>query len=156
MILRFAIVLVVELLTLGAVTVWAVLDPRPLAWTSLTIVALLASPVLAATAFHLLWRPMLAPFPACEPAPDAVRRRYQSFGLGPVNMGLCVHAAVDDEHLHLVPLAILQSLGARSASIPWSALEPIGTSGRIARLAGKHRLEGPRWCMELVAAASQR
>ncbi len=111
---------------------------------SITVVGYIAA--VAAAAFHFLWNPVLAPYPARRPASDAVRRRYQSFGLGIVNMGGSIHAAADDECLHLVPLRIWQALGARSASIPWSALTPIGRSGRVARL-GACRLDGPAWCM---------
>jgi len=107
---------------------------------------------IAASAFHLVWRPILAAYPARVPAADAVRRRFQSFSIGCVNMGLSIHVAADDEFLHLVPLGIWRMLGANPASIPWSALTPVGRSGRAARLDG-HRLEGPRWCMALIGGS---
>ena len=67
-----------------------------------------------------------------------------------VNMALGVHVAVDDEYLHLEPLAIWRCLGARPASIPWTAMEPVGTNGRVVRVAG-HRLDGPKWCLSLAS-----
>ncbi len=146
---RFLLVVVVEIALISGVIVWSVMRPSSVSAAAVTIVSVGGIVAILASVFHLLWRPMLAPFPAQEPAPDAVRRRFQSFGIGIVNMGLSIHVAVDDEYLHLVPLAIWQSLGARPASIPWSAMEPIGSSGRVVRVAG-HRLGGPKWCMGLA------
>ena len=150
---RFLIVVLVQAAVIAGAAFWMVLDPSVLSSTALTIVCLASIPALAATAFRCLWSPMLEPFPPHEPAPDAVQRYFQSFGLGIVNMALSVHAAADDEYLHLTPLPIWRALGARAASIPWSAMEPVGKSGRVARVNG-HRLDGPKWCMELVAPRS--
>ena len=104
---------------------------------------------MAMAAFHFLWRPMLVDYPAVEPAPDAVRRNFQSFGIGIVNMGLSIHVAVDETYLHLTPFRLWRLLGASPASIPWSVMEPVGSSGRVVRFDGR-RMDGPKWCMELA------
>ncbi len=155
MIARFLVILLLVLGAFAGVGVWVTKHPGPWSGSAAGFVCLGGIVVLAAAAFHLLWRPMLAPFPPQEPAPDAVRRRFQSFGIGIVNMGCSIHVAVDEHYLHLVPLAIWRALGARPASIPWSAMEPVGTSGRVVRVAG-HRLDGPKWCLELAGEGSER
>lgn len=99
--------------------------------------------------FHLLWRPMLKPYPWVEPTEDAVRRNFQSISIDMVNLGLSVHIIADENHLHLVPASFIRVFGASPASIPWSALRPHGRHGRAVKL-GSHVIRGPRWCMELA------
>ena len=154
MIARFLVILLLVLAAFAGVGYWVTKQPGPWSGSATGLVCVGGVAALAAAAFHLLWRPMLRPFPPQEPAPDAVRRRFQSFGIGIVNMGCSIHVAVDDDYLHLVPLAIWQALGARPASIPWSAMEPVGKSGRVVRVAG-HRLDGPKWCMELASPGAR-
>jgi len=148
---RFITLMLVVIGIITAAAYWTVRQPGPASSAAVTLALGAGIAAIAAGAFHLLWRPMLAPFPAREPAADAVRRRFQSFGIGIVNMGLSIHVAADDDYLHLVPLAIWRALGARPASIPWSAMEPVGRSGRVVRVNG-HRLDGPKWCMRLAGA----
>ena len=144
-------IVLLDLVLTGAAVVWLVMYPGA---AGVVAVGLMAGgggiAMLAVGAFRGLWRPMLAPFPACAPAEDAVSRRFQSIGLGIVNMGASVHITADEDYLHLVPLRIWQLLGASPASIPWSAMEPEGTSGRVVRVNG-HRLVGPAWCISLAA-----
>ena len=146
---RFLLVLLLEIIAFTAVAVWVLRQAGLLSGTVVGLVCFGGIVLIVATVFHLLWRPMLKAFPPRQPAPDAVRRRFQSFGLGIVNMGFSIHVAADDEYLHLVPLAIWRSLGARPASIPWSSMKPVGKSKRVVRVNG-HRLDGPKWCMELA------
>jgi hypothetical protein len=148
--LRLLLVMLIESVAFTAAILWAVTSPGPLSATVATIVALGGVVLIAYGAFHGFWRPMVAPFPPREPGPDAVRRRYQSFSFGIVNMGLSIHVAADDEYLHLIPLGPWQALGATPASIPWSAMKPVGKSG-CAAMVGGHRMVGPAWCMELIA-----
>ncbi|MCP3906325.1 MAG: hypothetical protein GY715_22105 [Planctomycetes bacterium] len=149
MYVRFLLLLAAVAVPFVGMVAWLLSQPSAWSRSALVIVVIAAFACGIATVFGCLWRPMLAPFPPREPAPDAVRRRFQSFGLGIVNMGLSVNVAVDDECLHLMPLAIWQTLGARKASIPWSAMEPVGASRRVVRVNG-HRLDGPKWCMQLA------
>jgi hypothetical protein len=99
-------------------------------------------------------RDISSKFPPSDPRPDAVRRRFQSFKFGLVNLGWCVHVAVDDRHLHLSPTRLARWLGMRAMSVPWEAIEvvgkaTIGSSIRV-RIAGEEIL-GPAWCLNLAA-----
>lgn len=150
--LRFGFVLLV--LTIGeAFAIWGIIagmgHSHPLVGVVFGAFVLAYVGIVAFASFHYLWNPVLAPYPPRDPAPDAVRRRCQSFGLGCVNMSGSVHVAVDEEYLHMTPLAIWRMLGANAASIPWSALTALDRSGRFALL-GACRLHGPKWCMELA------
>ena len=109
-----------------------------------------------ATIIHWGWGPMRREFPAREPGDDAVWRRYQSFRLGLLNLGYCIHVAADEHYLHLVPIKPLRAFGGRPASIPWDAIRIESRSGRgkwITARVGTHTLRGPSWCLELASAA---
>jgi hypothetical protein len=99
------------------------------------------------------WHPLLRSFPARPPADGAVGRRFQSFRLGLMNLGGCIHVAADEFHLHLTPVRVLQWLSMRPVSIPWEAIELRGSRAgrryREARILGKHVL-GPAWCLDLA------
>lgn len=98
------------------------------------------------------WGPLFHRYPAVEREPNAVHKGFQSFKIGIWNMGWCVHAAVDVDHLHLDPAWLLRRMGARSASIPLDSLwvDPAAASrkgGRVrATLDGTDFL-GPVWCL---------
>lgn len=96
-----------------------------------------------------------ARYPRREPAPDAVRKNFQSFKFGLVNAGLSVHVAVDEHYLHLYPAAILRWAGVRAASVPWSAIQLKGKWGpyRRAKIDGID-ISGPRWCLDLASPTS--
>ena len=124
----------------------------------LVAVFVLTDLVVVGAVFHMAgqnWRELAAPFPAQPVEPDGVRREFQSFKLGMINLGMCVHVAVDAKHLHLYP-ALFMRLAMRAApcSIPWSAitLMPGQKPGKRVLTAqiGKQDLLGPRWCMELA------
>ena len=95
--------------------------------------------------------PLAAAFPPREPAPDAVRRSFQSFSVGLINGGWSYHAAADEHHLHLRPTALVRWFGAAAMSIPWGEirLEPGRGWVRRARVRGI-KIVGPRWCMDLA------
>lgn len=126
--------------------------PQPAIVAILTIATLSYIGVVGAVSFRYIWNPILSPYPPREPANDCISRRYQSFSLGTISMGGSVHASVDDDYLHLVPLTIWRTLGAQSASIPWSDLVPVGRSGCKAKVGGPTgtTLQGPAWCMNLI------
>ncbi len=108
------------------------------------------------------WSQLAGAFPQREVEDDAIVRRNQSFRVGLMIFGFCIHVAADQRHLHLEPAALLQWLGAQPASIPWEAITPHKRlrRGRIkARIEpGTTRRSGPRigglvgpsWCMELA------
>ncbi len=102
------------------------------------------------------WNRMARTHTPVEPAHDAVRRDFQSFKLGIYNLGLAVHVAVDDRHLHLLPARILRWGGAVACSVPWEAVTPLGDRAFRAfavRIAGQ-TLTGPRWALELSSPAN--
>ena len=108
------------------------------------------------TIIKLGWGPLPREFPAREPGDDAVWRRYQSFRLGLMNLGYCIHVAADEQYLHLVPIKPLRILGGRTASIPWEAIRIENRSRRgkwITARVGTHTLRGPSWCLELASDA---
>lgn len=98
------------------------------------------------------WNRMARDHPPVEPAPDAVRKNFQSVKLGIYNLGLCVHVAVDDAYLHLLPARALRWGGSRAASVPWEAITPVGDRAFNAfavKIAGQS-LTGPRWALGLA------
>ena len=116
------------------------------------IVDMIVGVVLVKYLARSVWRPLTTRWPAQDIAEDAVRRRFQSFRIGLVNLGWSIHVAVDERHLHLEPAGFWRRLGLERASIAWSAMEFVGTPGRrwaTVRL-GPHRIQGPAWCLELV------
>jgi len=99
------------------------------------------------------WNKLADDHPAVEPAPDAVRRRFQSFEMNMLNLGLSVHVAVDDRHLHLSPASVIRWAGARPMSIPWDRIEVVGrgwTSRSVRTRIDKIVVWGPAWCFELA------
>jgi hypothetical protein len=112
--------------------------------------------VILFTIVHRGWGPLPRAYPARTPDDDAVRRSYQSFRLGLMNLGYCIHVAADEKYLHLVPIKPLRILGGRTASIPWDAIRIENRSRRgkwITTRVGTHTLRGPSWCLELASVA---
>ena len=145
--LKVTFIVIVYSVAFTSCLLWAIFAPSAIANSVVATVAIGGIVAIAATAFRFVWNPMLAAYPAIQPKPDAVRRHFQSFSLGHVNMGLSIHVAADDAYLHLTPLAIWRLLGAQAASVPWSALN---RTGRSSAMLGKHRIVGPRWCIDLI------
>lgn len=99
------------------------------------------------------WGALASRFPAVPPEPDAVRREFQSFSVGVLNLGWCVHVAVDAAHLHLEPSLVARRWGCRAMSIPWSEVRPAGKGimGFRKVTVGMTTLSGPAWCLGLAA-----
>lgn len=106
-------------------------------------------------AVRTYWSPLPRNFPPRDPAHDAVRRDFQTFKAGLLNLGWSVHVVADAEYLHLRPALLPRLLRIRPASIPWLAVtvDPADqrTYLRHATIAGVD-LHIPRWCAELAAA----
>lgn len=91
--------------------------------------------------------------PPAEPEPDAVRREFQSFKIGIVNLGYSIHVAVDPSYLHLYPSLTARWIGIKPMSIPWESVQ----WKRDTRLSGTHvringtDVYGPAWAMKLAA-----
>ena len=91
--------------------------------------------------------------PPVDPEPGAVRREFQSFKLGILNLGYSIHVAVDASHLHLYPSLTARWIGIKPMSIPWERVE----WRRATRLSGTHvringvDVYGPTWALKLAA-----
>ena len=105
---------------------------------------------------RLGWRWLPREFPATTPRSDAVWRRHQSFRIGMLNLGFCIQVAVDEQHLHLVPIKPLRAFGAAAASIPWQSIRILthtpGDRWITVRI-GTRTMKGPAWCLELASRA---
>jgi hypothetical protein len=108
---------------------------------------------------RMVWGSMRDRFPAVEPQPDAVTRRYQSFRFGVVNFGCAIHVTADETHLHLSPLGFMQKLGGLPISIPWEAIaikKPANGGKWTTVMIGMQRVTGPAWCLELAGRSEDR
>lgn len=102
-------------------------------------------------------RELAKQFPAQSPAAGAVRREFQSFTLGIVNVGWGIHVGVDEQFLHLSPAWIGRLLGIPPVRIPWVKIHLIKRGRRMTKVlikGDRERMEikGPTWCMELASA----
>jgi hypothetical protein len=113
-------------------------------------------PLIVGAVVDANWNPIAQKYPPVGPSPDAVRRNFQSFAIGSLSLGWCIHVAADERCLHLNPCWIARCIRARPASIPWQKLA-------LESAIGKHavailpelpsiRVRGPRWCLELSPA----
>jgi hypothetical protein len=131
---------------MSATAVWAI----AIGWTimSVGVAFLVVRGVVEST-----WKRLAAAHPAVEPAPDAVRRRFQSFKMNLLNLGLSVHVAADERYLHLSPAAVIRWAGARPMSIPWESIEVLGhgiTSRSVRTRIDGITVWGPAWCLRLA------
>jgi hypothetical protein len=123
-------------------------------WVVLAIVAFaVVEPVVIIWGVvRVAWGGFAGRFPQVEPEPDAVRKNFQSFRIGVMNLGYSVHVAVDAKCLHLTPARFLRWFGARPASVPWEQIEPSGKHrGRYMDVRiGAQRVTGPSWALEIA------
>ena len=111
----------------------------------ITVASILGIAGISRAAFSFIYNRQLANYPV-QPVPiHAERRSFQSFSFGAVNMALSIHAAVDDEYLHLEPALVWRWLGAASASIPFGAMIP-GKHPHVVMI-DNWKLTGPAWCL---------
>lgn len=154
--MRQAIILLVILCICALWTiplVWVLKSPNnPYATALLITTCILEAPIIFVLVFKGMWTPIARQHPVQPLADDAITRRFQSFSLGMINMGWSVHASVDDQHLHLKPVAFLRWFGAIPMSIRWEHLSKLNRSGKSAYMTGGHRLVGPAWCFEMLKA----
>lgn len=101
------------------------------------------------------WSELTQDFPASPPAPGAVRRNLQSFKAGMYNFGFCVHVAVDEDYLHLLPARLVRWFGGRPASIPWGSIILLKPGRRQTKVKIKSAtITGPTWCLAMATPAS--
>ena len=108
---------------------------------------------------RIAWKPLERSFPVRQPSEPSYRRKFQTFCIGWVNFGSCIHVVMDDRYLHLTPIWLLGRVGMKPISIPWDAIDPLpaSTFGRkTARVQiGIQKITGPKWCFELIMRRSQ-
>lgn len=100
-----------------------------------------------------MWKPLSDAFPARPPAPDAVRKEFQSLKMGILNLGGCAHLSVDDEYLHIEPAAFLRWFRMVSMSIPWEAVrvKKRSKSGKSVTVRIRNvEVMGPGWAFGLA------
>ena len=127
----------------------------PLAWGILAfcVVDLMIAGLVVRAIVGGVFSALADKHPAVDPAADAISKRFQSFSSGLANLGYSVHVAVDDQYLHLTPVKPIRALGARAASIPWSAVRPVGDKpGKkwSTVKVGMTQLKGPTWALGLA------
>lgn len=64
------------------------------------------------------FEPLHRQFPPQAMLEGAVEKRFQSMSSGMVNMGGCMHIAVDDAHVHVAPAWAVRRLGGKSFAVP--------------------------------------
>ncbi|MCC7388000.1 MAG: hypothetical protein IT431_04445 [Phycisphaerales bacterium] len=113
----------------------------------LVIVPLIVMAVVSGT-----WSPLADRYPAQALGADAVRRDFQSYKVGIMNLGFSIHTAVDERHLHLLPAMLGRWMRMRPVSVPWEAVEPVRRRGaKYAEVRiGKETVVGPAWALGLA------
>lgn len=117
---------------------------------------LLFVPLLVAAVVSTTWSPLADRYPGQPPEPDAVRRNFQSYKIGILNLGMMVHTAADERHLHLLPAALGRWMRMRPVSVPWEAIEPVRLRGKKyaeVRI-GAESVTGPAWALGLAFGES--
>ena len=125
-------------------------------WLIVTLLVLVEPIVLFWAIVRFGWRPFEQAHPAQPVHEDAVARNFQSFSIGLLNLGFAIHAAADERHLHLTPVALLRWFGAGTVSIPWEAIKVQKRSRRgnwIVAKVGNRTIRGPAWCLGLAEPA---
>lgn len=111
-------------------------------------------PLVISAVVNANWNPMAEKYPPVPVKGDAVRRDFQSFAVGSLKLGWCIHVAVDDGHLHLYPCWFARRISVKPASIPWHKLERESMRGVYAQVRLPEllatSLRGPRWCLDLA------
>jgi len=125
-------------------------------WIILVIVAFELTTVIAVVGLLIqsTWFPLAQRYPRKNVLEPSTRRNFQSFNIGVLGLGYSVHVIVDDEHLHLLPSAILGFFKCSKISIPWDDIvlakkQPIFRWLRSCEL-GKFKIVGPAWCFKLA------
>lgn len=153
--LMFRIVLgIVALEPLFIIAVLWLIGVKP--WIIAVIVGavVVGIPLLGAGIVAALWTPCAKRYPPQPIADSAVGKSFQSFGFGVLSrFNNCIHIAVDEQHLHLIPMKPLQLCGARPASLAWDRLSPPHPAlipGFMKAQIDGQRIFGPAWCLQFV------
>lgn len=129
---------------MSSTAVWAIL-----AFSTIESVVVLAA---VRVMVRGVWGPLAAAYPPHAPAAGAVRRAFQSYRFGVINLGYSVHTAVDADYLHMDPVLFVRWFGVTAVSVPWGDVRPVRLRGkRYADVKiGSQTITGPRWALERV------
>lgn len=102
-------------------------------------------------------------FPPVQPAADAITKAFQSFKLGMLGLGKCVHVSVDDQYLHLRPAMLARWIRVPPMSVPWAQVQVTGSTLASRLKLGKSLkaklgtldIEGPQWCLNLASQSTR-
>jgi len=130
-------------------------------WIGLFLVLFQVTATLVMSGFiiHSAWRNLAKPFPTMSMIKPNYRRNFQSFQFGQFNLGWCVHVVNDDDHLHLLPVALLRWLQCQPMSIPWKAISLASKQPFLKRYTsvkiGLKKVTGPAWCFALCKRSDE-
>jgi hypothetical protein len=120
---------------------------------SLSMVALVVAAIFSSVKSQV-FAPLAEQFPFQPPGSNAEARNFQSISADVVNLGFCVHFAIDDAFVHMMPGAFLRMFGCRACSVPVQRVKAIRQGflkSRIETQFGNQRLVMPRWVVEGAA-----
>jgi hypothetical protein len=107
---------------------------------------------LVGTLSRVCWGTFLMAFPPKPILQDHLRRNYQSYSIGIFNLGWCIHTVIDDEHLHLIPIRLLQWFGCSKVSVPWDQVHEHPSPGKSKSMVrvkiANQVVYGPRWALD--------
>jgi hypothetical protein len=110
---------------------------------------------------RLSWQPLEKRYPETSLKSPSVRKNFQTFAIGMVNFGWCVHVELDDDHLHMIPARFLKWFGCRTISIPWQAVQAGLEFDRHPRRftrkmkLGSQTIAGPKWCLDAASRLAE-
>lgn len=129
------------------------MSPAVIALVTVSIFAFetLAATIIGRVVVVKCWNPLATKYTPVEPAPNAVRKHFQSFRFGAVNLSFCVHVAVDEHHLTLTAIRPLRWFGAQPICIPWDQITMKKRGNKWSTVVTSTKsLQGPAWCLNLA------
>ncbi len=129
-------------------------------WVVVLLIAGIMLPIEIAVVYMLLRGPvndvfnrLHVKFPPQPIGAHAVRRNFQSAKKDIVNLGFCVHFAVDDRYVHVMPAAVLRWVVAKPSSVPVELVSAKQSDMSYAEIVFDDvTLVGPTWVVREAAA----
>lgn len=133
-------------------------------WTVVLLIVGIMLPIEIAVVYALLRGPVQdvfnrlhVKFPLQPIGAQAVHRNFQSVKKGIVNLGFCVHFAVDDQYVHVKPAALLRWVGAKASSVPVELVSAKQSDTSYAEIVFDDvTLVGPTWVVREAANSLRR
>ncbi len=151
--LLLTVIFVVDFIVVTAIV--ASLSPSQTLWIAPLMLGLPFAIFAGMTFF--LWKPYERRFPAAPQSRDAIVKLGQSLQLGRLaRFNNAISLAADEDHLHLIPFAVMRLAGAKVISIPWSSVTDLGPArGKYSMRLTKAKVDGltlaaPEWAMSFA------